>query len=264
MSIQGMKRAKALFARWHERMLVRRAAGICRGTSDFRASPGAVAVSSAPGTIARLFEDHQGRPTHKWTHFPGLYDRYFSGLRGKPVRLLEIGVSTGGSLEIWRRYFGPDATIVGLDLNPATRDNVDLPNRVYIGHQADPALLGTAIAENGPFDIVIDDGSHIAADQLATLRTLWPALVDGGIYVVEDTMTSYLPGLYRGGYRRRGTAIDVAQDLTDDLHQWAHGRPARIGLADLAAVNVHPTIIFLEKAAMPEPRHTRYGMASCG
>lgn len=230
-----------------------------RMPSAYRGVSPSMEAPDLSGLLAQLFTGHAGRATRKWTHFPALYDRYFSAFQGRRVRLLEIGISTGGSLEIWRRYFGAEALIVGLDLDPATTCHVDPPSRVYIGDQADPALLARVIADCGSFDIVIDDGSHVAEDQRATLTALWPALSNGGCYVIEDTMTSYLPGTYRGGYRRRGTAIDTTQWLIDDLHGWAHGRPAQIGLADLAAVHVHSTIIILEKAAAAEPRHTRYG-----
>lgn len=248
-----------LFAAGREWLLRRLRYRGSRHSSVFRVPPAGPEAPSPPGTLARLFDDHAGRATRKWTHFPALYDRHFAAIGGRSVRLLEIGISTGGSLEIWRRHFGADAVIAGLDIDPATAGNVDAPNQVYIGDQADRVLLNRIMAECGPFDIIIDDGSHVAADQLATLVTLWPSLADGGCYVIEDTMTSYLPGLYRGGYRRRGTAIDTTQWLIDDMHQWTHGRPSRIGLTNLAAIHVYPTIIFLEKMANREPRHTRYG-----
>lgn len=252
-------RIRAWAGTWRERILARAFYDGARDSSTFRLAASPPATDAAAGTLARLYDDHAGRATRKWTHFPALYDRYFAPYRGRPVRLLEIGISTGGSLEIWRSYFGADAMIAGIDIDPATAANVSLPNRAYIGDQADPELLRRVVAECGPFDIIIDDGSHVAGDQMVTLRTLWPALADGGLYVVEDTMTAYLPRFYRGGYRRSGTAIDTAQWLIDDLHGWTHGRPSRIGLADLAAVHAHATILFLEKASASEPRHGCYG-----
>lgn len=244
---------------WRERILARALYDGARESRIFQIAGRPPVAGAPPGTLARLYDDHAGRATRKWTHFPALYDRYFAPYRERPVRLLEIGISTGGSIEIWRSYFGADAVIAGIDIDPGTAANVSLPNRAYIGDQSDPDLLRRVVAECGPFDIVIDDGSHVAEDQMATLRALWPALADGGLYVIEDTMTAYLPRFYRGGYRRQGTAIDTAQRLIDDLHGWVHGRPARIGLADLAAVHVHATIIILEKSAATEPQHAVYG-----
>ncbi len=69
------------------------------------------------GPIERAFYGHDGRTVHKWHHYLPLYDRYLGSYRqlGRPVRILEIGVSEGGSLELWRGYFGAGAVIFGID-----------------------------------------------------------------------------------------------------------------------------------------------------
>ena len=79
-------------------------------------------------------------------------------LRGQPVTMLEIGVFDGGSLDMWRRYLGFAATIVGVDINPRCADLVDEPNIVCIGSQADRAFLEQVIARHGAPDLVLDDG----------------------------------------------------------------------------------------------------------
>ena len=68
------------------------------------------------GDLLAMFANNKGRLIQKWHHYIPLYDRYFSRFRGQPIRFLEIGVSEGGSLQLWRQYFGPTATIYGIDI----------------------------------------------------------------------------------------------------------------------------------------------------
>lgn len=127
-----------------------------------------------------MFRHHTGRRIDKWQHYFSIYDRHFERFRGKRVRVLEIGVDHGGSLQLWKRYFGSDAKIVGLDIDPRcaayAEDHID----IHIGNQADIALLLSL----GSFDIVIDDGSHRLQDQMASFEALWP--YTRGIYLIED------------------------------------------------------------------------------
>lgn len=127
-----------------------------------------------------LFRHHVGRRIDKWHHYFHIYDRHFGRFRGKRVRVLEIGVDHGGSLQLWKRYFGHDASIVGLDIDPCCAQYEEDQIQVRIGNQSDVALLKSL----GDFDIVIDDGSHILQDQEASLQTLWPKT--RSVYLIED------------------------------------------------------------------------------
>jgi hypothetical protein len=69
--------------------------------------------------ISKLFFAHQGRIIHKWIHYLDIYEHHFAAYRTTPVKFLEIGVFKGGSLELWRNYFGMNATIFGIDIDPA-------------------------------------------------------------------------------------------------------------------------------------------------
>ena len=104
--------------------------------------------------------------------------------------MIEIGVFEGGSLDMWQRYLGADASIVGIDINPGCADRVDPPNVVHIGSQADRAFLEGVVAEFGAPELILDDGSHIARHQRASFEILFPLLQDGGLYIIEDTHTS--------------------------------------------------------------------------
>src|SRR5208283_1434927 len=134
-------------------------------------------MSSLP-SLLDIFQQHSGRLIDKWDHYLPIYDRYFSPFRQRPVRILEIGVSHGGSLQMWRRYFGDEAAIVGVDLDPRCREYVEDGIEVEIGNQADPQFWAQVVDRHVDFDVVIDDGSHVSADQIAAFRHVWPHLRD--------------------------------------------------------------------------------------
>ena len=216
---------------------------------------------AASGTdMERLIFGHRGRPVDKPTHYPAIYDRYFGPYRGRPVRMLEIGVSLGGSLEIWRDYFGKDAVIFGIDINPACAERVDAPNQVRIGSQADGDFLRSVVAEMGGIDLVLDDGSHAAPHQAASFKALWPLLAEGGLYAIEDLCTSYWRGDVSGGYRRAGTGLEQIKEMIDDMHQWYHGHDIRrVPASEVLGIHVHDSIAFIEKGRKAPPRSITLG-----
>lgn len=121
--------------------------------------------------------------------FLDIYQTYFGPSRGLVRQVLEIGVLRGQSLRMWKEYF-PAATVWGLDIDPATQIH-GVPNlHTVCGSQIDPMALA-AVAGRGPLDIVIDDGSHVVDHMLESLRLLWPRVVPGGFYVIEDTHATH-------------------------------------------------------------------------
>ncbi len=123
--------------------------------------------------------------TFRGNSYLDIYHGLFESIRMYPRTLLEIGVLDGASLRMWRDFF-PNTQIWGLDINPAAR--VAIGDRIHVvtGSQADPAALAQ-VANGEELDIVIDDGSHVVDHMIASLRMLWPRLVPGGTYVIEDT-----------------------------------------------------------------------------
>ena len=168
------------------------------------------------------FRANQGRLIHKWIHYFDIYDRHFSPYRGRKVNIVEFGVSQGGSLQMWRDYFGRQATITGVDVDPRCAELTDKGVNVVIGDQEDRKFLNDLADRVGEIDIVIDDGGHTMGQQIATFEELWPRVRDGGIFLVEDLHTSYWPK-YGGGYKRSGTFIEYAKNLIDQQHAW-HSR----------------------------------------
>ena len=215
--------------------------------------------ASADTDLARMFYRHRGRVIHKWTHYLDVYERYFARYRGTPVHMLEIGVFQGGSLELWRNYLGEQATIFGIDINPACAGYVCPPNQVRIGSQADPDFLREVVAEMGSLDIVLDDGSHVATHQRESFRALFPLLNEGGLYVIEDLHTSYWP-YFEGAYGRKGTAVEYVKQMIDDMHGWYHDEEARTAArGSTAAIHVYDSIVVIEKRKIDPPRHIKVG-----
>jgi hypothetical protein len=121
------------------------------------------------------------------------YDAHFGHLRDQDIRLLELGVNAGGSLQLWRDYFHR-ATIVGLDINPVEIDDQSGRIKLYTGKQQDEALLDRIGTESAPdgFDIIIDDCAHIGVLARASFWHLFEHhLKSGGVYVIEDWGTGY-------------------------------------------------------------------------
>lgn len=204
---------------------------------------------SADGYLHRHFLANGGRRLHKWMHYFDIYERHFERFRGRAPLVLEIGVSGGGSLEMWRGYFGPGSRIVGLDVDPACAAHAGDGVDVVIGDQGDPAVLADILARFGAPDIVIDDGSHRMADVLASFRHLYPAVSATGVYLVEDTHTSYWEE-YGGGLRREGSFIEHAKALVDELNA-AHARGA---LAPTGFTRTTDSITFYDSVVVFERR----------
>jgi hypothetical protein len=104
---------------------------------------------SYSGDLGRIFTSNKGVVVHKWHHYIPIYERFFSKYRGKEFRFLEIGVSQGGSLKIWREYFGPEAIIFGIDIEPNCSRFDGLHGQVRIGSQIDEEFLRNVITEMG-------------------------------------------------------------------------------------------------------------------
>lgn len=207
------------------------------------------------GALLDLYAKAGGRDVHKWHHYIPLYDRYFAPFRGKPVRFLEIGSWRGGSLAMWREYFGPEAVIFGIDIDPACAAFNGEAGQVRIGSQDDPEFLAQVVAEMGGIDIVLDDGSHRMNHVRESLRQLFPLLANDGIYMIEDLHCAYWQG-FGGGLDAPGNFYtNFLPRLFDDMHRWYHDgklnapRFSRM----VSGVHVHDSLVVLEKGPVHAP-----------
>ena len=117
---------------------------------------------------------------------------------------------------MWKKYFGPQAQIIGIDINPATYFSED---QIYvrIGDQSNIEFLASIIEEFGMPDIIIDDGSHQQVHIKASFDYLYSQLKDKGVYFVEDLHTSYWPE-FGGGLRNSQSFIEVSKHMIDLLN----------------------------------------------
>jgi SAM-dependent methyltransferase len=180
----------------------------------------------------------EGRGIWKVDHYFDLYHRHFERFRDTEVHVLEIGVGTGGSLEMWHQYFGPRARVYGVDIQEACLRYADESTRIFIGDQADRDFWRAFRAEVPTLDIVVDDGGHETLLQTTSLEELLPHLSPGGVYVVEDHTGStsrfpaYVSGLVRAlnawhgrsdhenPERRKVSQTEGFQSLIDSIHSY--------------------------------------------
>ena len=198
----------------------------------------------------------------KWVHYFDVYTRELTRFRGRPVSFLEIGVFRGGSIPMWKAFFGDQARLVFVDIDPACKA-LEIPGTtVEIGNQADPGFLADLAARHGPFDVVLDDGSHVCAHQIASFENLWPHMAEGGLYMVEDCHTSYWPG-FGGGYRNEASFIEYAKRLIDRMHSWYTDQDALFPFDPIArelhSLRCYDSIVVAEKRTKADPPTTLYG-----
>lgn len=212
-------------------------------------------MTGGANPLRDYFDANPGRLIHKWMHYFDVYHRHFERFRGQPVTIIEFGVYHGGSLQMWKHYFGAGARIVGVDINPACKSLEEDQITVVTGDQEDRAFLSELRETVGPADIVIDDGGHTMTQQIATFEEMFGAVRDGGVYLVEDLHTSYWEE-YGGGHRRPGTFIEYAKDLVDEVHGW-HRReepvPVTHWTRSIRGMHVYDSVIVLDKDVVGPP-----------
>ena len=197
------------------------------------------------------------------------YQELFRPLKYRRIKLLEIGVGGteddvgGRSLLAWQAFF-PFATIIGVDYLP--RDAVATwHTRFHRADQGSADDLAALCAKEGPFDVIIDDGSHLSFHQLFTFHHLFDALNDGGIYVIEDVHTSFWPNSVDvGGVHWDGADIDDADfrrtcvgyflDLAKHLNHAEFVRPRQPGIAmKIDRIGFEHNLVIVRKGDNDDP-----------
>ncbi|MBD5641095.1 MAG: class I SAM-dependent methyltransferase [Desulfovibrio sp.] len=208
-------------------------------------------------SLYQLYLDNQGNESHKWNYYFPIYEEHFSRFRNQSILLFEIGVFHGGSLPLWKKWLGPLATIVGIDINPACKQFEEADCHVRIGNQSDPEFLKALIQEFGLPSIVIDDGSHLQEDMLASFAALFPYVVNNGVYLIEDTHACYWPK-FGGGLRQKSSFIEKCKDMIDTLHAWHYVAPEQVPwlTRNLWSLTFYDSIIVFEKKAHGRPQYT--------
>jgi len=133
------------------------------------------------------FQNHkEGQGIWKWEHYFDIYHRHLQKFVGKKVDVLEIGIYSGGSLEMWRSYFGEKCHIYGVDIEEACKEYENDYVSVFIGDQEDTNFWKEFRNTVEGIDILIDDGGHTSEQQQVTLEQMLQYIRPGGIYICED------------------------------------------------------------------------------
>jgi hypothetical protein len=140
-----------------------------------------------PNPLWKYFTNHTaGHGIWKWEHYFDIYHRHFSKFVGTPVKVLEIGIDSGGSLDMWKSYFGSECHVYGVDIEEACKTYEREKVTVFIGDQEDPDFWTQFNNQVQGIDVLIDDGGHTPNQQMVTLEQMLPYLRPGGVYLCED------------------------------------------------------------------------------
>ena len=214
--------------------------------------------------LEKYFRNNKDRLIHKWIHYFDVYDRHFARFRNKEIVILEIGVSHGGSLQMWKSYFGPDAKIYGIDINPSCKALEEENIQIFIGSQSDKKFLKEVKAKIPPIDILIDDGGHTMEQQIVSFEVLFDHVRNDGVYLCEDLHTSYWPK-FGGGYKREGSFIEYSKNFIDQLnayHSKQRGLKVNKFTKNVDSIHYYDSILVLEKKQRRKPYDEETGQPS--
>lgn len=219
-------------------------------------------------SLAEIWQHHDHpHQLDKWLEYADNYERHLPQPGKGPVKLLEIGVQSGGSLIAWKKFYGADSTIVGVDIDARCKRSHNPKHGIFveIGSQLDPAFLDAVCQKYGPFDVIIDDGGHTDGMITTSLYHLFPNDAclkrDGGVYAVEDlhtmVMKTYMPSHVAITKNVIGKAfLSMHAHWDTDAGQAAQYAPVFRG--NVVGMHLYDSLIILQKgSAAPLTRITR-------
>jgi methyltransferase family protein len=214
--------------------------------------------------LETYFRHNRKGRIHKWMHYFDIYDRHFARFRGKRIVVVEFGVQHGGSLQMWRHYFGRKAKIYGVDIDPRCKQLERRRTKIFIGDQEDREFLRSIARRTGPIDVLIEDGGHMMGQQIATFEEMYPHVKEQGVFLIEDLHTSYWKR-YGGGYRKPGTFIEYAKNLADQLNAW-HSKDQALVVDEFTrttrSMHFYDSVIVFEKGRVERPHAEKTGRNS--
>jgi hypothetical protein len=229
--------------------------------------------ASEAKSLRNIFARHTGKVTDKWEHYLSVYEAELALFcaEGRPVRLLEVGVQNGGSLEVWHKFLPEGSTCLGLDIDPRVAALVYDTDRIatYVCDAADRELLESAIGDQS-FDIIIDDGSHRCADVVTSFDILFNHLAPCGKYFIEDLHCSYCAA-FGGGLLKKDSSVEFFKGFIDALN-FDHVAPAERIASDrrdymlalnrwIARLAFYDSVLVLEKLGAPKERPYRRALS---
>ena len=211
--------------------------------------------------LEKYFRNNNGKLISKWIHYFNIYDKHFARFRNEEVVILEIGVYQGGSLQMWKNYFGPKAKIYGIDIDSRCKQLEEENIKIFIGSQDDRKFLNEVKKEIPPIDILIDDGGYFVHQQIISFEELFSHIKHNGVYLCEDIHTSYRIK-FGGGYKRRGSFIEYTKNFIDYMNAFhSQQRCLKVNSFTTSVESIHyyDSVIVLEKSIIEKPHEEKIG-----
>ncbi len=223
-------------------------------SSDWKNAAKVTAETNEPAHVGdnplrKYFDAHkEGNGIWKWYHYFDIYHRHFEKFRGKEVHIVEVGIYSGGSLEMWRQYFGDKCVVYGVDIQKEClvykKEGID----IFIGDQADRSFWKEFRAKVPRVDIVVDDGGHQSEQQIVTLEELLPVVSNGGVYLCEDVhgswnnFSDYVHGLQKELNHYDSVPDGIFSSINSPFQQNIH------------SLHIYPYSVVIEKQAADVPK----------
>jgi hypothetical protein len=213
-----------------------------------RGAPAPSIAEAGANPLLQYFDAHEEGPgILKSRHYFDVYHRHFARFTGAEVHIVEIGIYSGGSLGMWRHYFGEKSRIYGVDIVEDCKAYETENIRVFIGDQADRGFWRRFRELVPRVDIVIDDGGHQPEQQIVSLEELLPHLSPGGVYVCEDVF---------GSMNRFSSYVGGLVHMLNAFDQEGAASPANGLQRMVSSIHQYPHIVVLEKAIEPVTEFT--------
>lgn len=199
------------------------------------------------------FYNRSEKIIHKWHHYFDIYDKHFSKFIGKNPKILEIGVQNGGSLLMWKDYFGKGSTIVGMDIDENCKNHENIEKNIFveIANQFDISDIQKIKEKFNTFDIIIDDGSHINEHIKFSFKELFQSLNDNGVYLMEDLHTSYWES-FNGGYKHNNSIVEFSKDIIDSINGY-HWNSIDDYTNNVNSISFYDSVIIIDKKIRTNP-----------
>ena len=212
-------------------------------------------------TLEEFFNNYKNGPlVDKWTTYFRAYNKHFGPFRDKNITFVEVGVQSGGSILMWKHFFGPGMKYVGIDINPQTQEfhAPEYDIEIVIGDTEQPDFWKSFKKSHPSVDVFLDDGGHKMKMQIVTFEEMFEHVVeDGGVYACEDIHTSYIKDWYMGNPtpskpfpKEEQTFVEYAKNFIDWLHgqHWNDDKLKNPKVSrSLVGIHFYQNMVFLDK-----------------
>lgn len=221
-------------------MMVAAAAGACAvqlGTPspeacDAKYVQGAAGMVNGRKTLRALWCEYSEAPVlDRYVETADQYDMHMPAPGSAPqIKMLEMGVQSGGSTRSWKQHYGAGLYYVGFDLNPGSVRSSKPEENIFVetGSQTNASYLLDLCARHGPFDVVIDDGGHTTSTIRTSMASLFPSdacMKEHSLYVIEDMHTMH----YSGHVKAPSALYGIVGEAFWSMHHMYVQKPNRYG-----------------------------------